>query len=134
MKKIRSICLMILGGISLFLGILGVFLPLLPTTPFILLTAFCWARSSERFHTWLLENKHFGPMVHNWETNRVIPIKMKWLSTIMMNGAIMTTVFTMPNDRWWLKLIMIAISIFTSIWIWSFPHEAEEGVEAEVAK
>lgn len=130
MKKVRSICLIVLGAIFLLLGVLGIFLPLLPTTPFILLSAFFWARSSEKFHTWLLENKRFGPMIHNWETNRVIPVKMKWLSTIMMNGAIMSTAFTMSNDRWWLKLIMVAVAISTTIWIWSFPHEAESENDA----
>lgn len=69
-------------------------------------------------------------MIYNWETNRVIPVKMKWLSTIMMNGAIMSTAFTMSNDRWWLKLIMVAIAISTTMWIWSFPHEAESENDA----
>ncbi len=114
---------MVAGGISLLLGILGAFLPILPTTPFILLTAFFWAKSSPRFHAWLLNHKHFGMMVRNWESNHVIPLKMKWLSTIMMNGTILMTVLTLPSDRWILKLVMLSISIGTSIWIWSFPHE-----------
>ncbi len=122
MSYLKRLLLIIAGGISLALGILGIFLPLLPTTPFVLLTAYCWARSSPRFHAQLLASKRFGPMLYNWETNRVIPIKMKWLSTVMMNGAIFMTVFTLPPEKWWLQITMSVISIGTSIWIWSFPH------------
>lgn len=126
MNTITRLFFMIVGAISLFLGILGIFLPLLPTTPFVLLTALCWAKSSPRFHAWLLAHKFFGPIVNNWEKGRVIPFKMKLLSTVMMNGAIFTTVFTLPADKWWLKIIMACISIGTTIWIWSFPHTMPE--------
>ena len=63
----------------LFLGtaILGVFLPLLPTTPFVLLAAACFARSSEKWHQWILKNETFGPMIRNWEQNRCISCKVK---------------------------------------------------------
>ncbi len=127
MLSLKRSFFLLSGAISLFLGILGIFLPLLPTTPFILLTAYCWAKSSPKFHAWLLAHKRFGPIVYNWETSRVIPLKMKWLSTIMMNGAIFFTVFfTLPEEKWLLKIIMACISIGTSIWIWSFPHQIPE--------
>lgn len=122
MTGITRILLMIAGGISLFLGILGVFLPLLPTTPFVLLTAICWARSSEKFHSWLVNHKLFGKMVTDWEAHRIIPLKAKWLSTIMMNGMILISAFFLVNSPWWAKLLMIATGVSVSIWIWSFPH------------
>lgn len=125
MKILNRIFFMVMGAIFLLLGIIGIFLPLLPTTPFVLLTAFCWARSSTRFHTWLLTHKWFGSIVSNWESHRVIPLKAKWLSTIMMNGAILASVLTMPDERWWVKIIMIMIGISVSLWIWSFPHTVD---------
>lgn len=65
--------LFLVGGfLSLGLGGLGVFLPLLPTTVFVLVAAYCFARSSERFHTALLRHKRFGPAIRNWQTHRCI--------------------------------------------------------------
>ena len=129
MTGITRILLMIAGGISLFLGILGVFLPLLPTTPFVLLTAICWARSSEKFHSWLVNHKLFGKMVTDWEAHRIIPLKAKWLSTIMMNGMILMSAFFLVNSPWWAKLLMIATGVSVSIWIWSFPHVIKESAK-----
>ncbi|MDO5059604.1 MAG: YbaN family protein, partial [Neisseria sp.] len=54
------------GAIAFSLGVIGIFLPVLPTTPFILLAAACWAKASPRFHQWLLNHRYFGPMVADW--------------------------------------------------------------------
>jgi uncharacterized membrane protein YbaN (DUF454 family) len=71
----------ILGFISLILGFIGIFLPVLPTTPFVLLGAFCFSKGSTRYHQMLLQNRFFGPLIVNWQTNRVIPLKAKGLAT-----------------------------------------------------
>lgn len=71
----------ILGGISLALGIAGVVLPILPTVPFILLAAFCFARSSERLHHWLLTHPRFGPMIQDWNDRGAIRPRIKLVST-----------------------------------------------------
>lgn len=129
MARLIRIFLMIFGAISLFLGILGIFLPLLPTTPFVLLTAICWAKGSDRFHSWLINHKYFGEMVADWEAHRIIPLKAKWLSTIMMNGMIFISAFFIVNSPWWAKLLMIIMGITVSIWIWSFPHGVNKNIE-----
>lgn len=62
------------GLLALGLGLLGMVLPLLPTTPFLLLAAFCFARSSERLHDWLMDHRHFGPVIDNWrQTGAIAP-------------------------------------------------------------
>lgn len=72
------------GIFFLLLGIIGIFLPLLPTTPFLILTAFCFNKGSEKFHTWLLNHRIFGPPIVDWQKNHVIRKKYKWMATVMM--------------------------------------------------
>mgnify|MGYP001555371691 FL=1 len=73
-----------LGFVFLGAGVVGIFLPLLPTTPFVLLSAACFARSSEKWHQWLLANQTFGPMVRNWEEKRCITCVVKAVATASM--------------------------------------------------
>lgn len=78
---------MILKGIGLlFLGlaILGVALPVLPTTPFVLVAAACFAKSSPRLHQKLLENKMFGPLIINWQTHKIISLRSKVIALTTM--------------------------------------------------
>ena len=73
-----------LGFVFLGIGALGVILPLLPATPFVLLAAACFARSSEKWHRWLLSSATFGPMVRNWEENRCITCRVKMIGILSM--------------------------------------------------
>lgn len=73
-----------LGFLFLALGLLGIPLPILPSTPFILLAAWFFARSSEKWHTWLLSSNLFGPMIRNWEDNRCISRRTKRVAVITM--------------------------------------------------
>lgn len=66
-----------LGFLFLGIAIVGVFLPLLPTTPFVLLAAGCFAQSSERMHRWIMANETFGPMVRDWEQKRCVSCRVK---------------------------------------------------------
>lgn len=75
---------LLLGLTSLAFGIAGVVLPLLPTTPFVLLAAYCFARSSPRLHDWLLANRTFGPLILNWEKHRAIAPRAKLLAVLSM--------------------------------------------------
>ncbi len=74
------------GWVSLILGIIGIFLPLLPTTPFVLLAAYCFSRSSERLHSWLINQPRLGPMIQNWEQHGSISQSAKITATVLIVG------------------------------------------------
>lgn len=73
-----------LGWVAVALALAGIPLPLLPTTPFLLLAAFCFARSSPRLHAWLLDHKTFGPVIRKWRDHGAIPRRAKVLAVSMM--------------------------------------------------
>jgi len=79
----------LMGFVFIGLGAAGVVLPLLPTTPFLLLAAGCFAKSSERWHEWLLNNPTFGPIIRNWQDRRCVSFKTKAmaLSSIFVFGG-----------------------------------------------
>jgi uncharacterized membrane protein YbaN (DUF454 family) len=74
----------LLGMIFVGAAVLGLFLPLLPTTPLVLLAAACFARSSENWHRWMLANGTFGPMIRNWERHRCISRRAKLAAVLSM--------------------------------------------------
>ncbi len=77
---------MVAGTISLGLGGLGVFLPILPTTPFLLLSAACYSMSSERMHHWMLSNRLFGSYIKNYQEGRGLPLRTKILTIPIMDS------------------------------------------------
>lgn len=80
------------GIISLALGVAGIALPLLPTVPFILLAAFCFARSSERLHHWLVTHRRFGPMIEDWNDRGAIHPRIKVISTVSVAAVFLLSV------------------------------------------
>jgi len=74
----------IVGLLLLLIAFIGVAVPLLPTTPFVLLAAFCFARSSPRLHRWLLDSALFGPVLQDWESKQCVTLNVKWLALTMM--------------------------------------------------
>lgn len=105
-----------IGITALLLGILGIFLPILPTTPFILLAAGCFARSSERFHVFLLGNRVTGPIIYEWCMHRSIPRRVKrwvYLMIILSFGSSILIVSAL-----WLKLMLIVLAIVLTTFIW----------------
>ena len=74
MSQVQRALWVIAGSICLLLGVIGIFLPLLPTTPFILLTAICWARGSTKFYDWLVSHRVFGKMVRDWESQSKVAL------------------------------------------------------------
>ncbi|CAI0732621.1 DUF454 family protein [Serratia grimesii] len=89
--------LIILGWLAVVLATLGVVLPLLPTTPFLLLAAWCFARSSPRFHSWLLYRSWFGSYLRHWQQHRALPPGAKW-------KAVLVIVLTFAVSLWLVKI------------------------------
>ena len=117
MRRSFYLCL---GFICLLLGLIGVILPLLPTTPFIILAAFCFSRSSKKFHQMLLNHRLFGSMIREWEAYGVIPLKVKCLSSSMMIIMISYPVL-FKELAWWIDAIMIATALIGLVYVWSKP-------------
>jgi hypothetical protein len=102
--------LLIIGGtLCLVLGIVGMVLPVLPTTPFLLLAAYCYARSSQRFYDWLITNRWFGEYIRNYREGRGIPLKQKVL-TITLLWVTIGYAAGFVVSQWWLRLILVGIA------------------------
>lgn len=108
------------GLIALFLGLLGIILPGLPTTPFVLLSAACLARSSPRLHHKLVSNRHLGPLVRDWEANRSLPLKIKWISTSIMSGMVALSAWQF-SGRPGLQALVLALGVVGCIVVWRIP-------------
>jgi len=108
-----KIILNIIGAFAVVLAILGIFLPLLPTTPFLLLASACFMRGSQRMHRWLLNNKWFGEYLSNIENKKGMPFKGKVYTLVLMWGSIAFSIYTVqkPYLRAMLFLIAIAVTV-----------------------
>lgn len=82
------VVLVIVGVLSLAIGVIGIFLPIMPTVPFLLLAALCFANASERLHNWLLSHPIFGPPIQDWNERGAIGRNAKWLATASFAGSI----------------------------------------------
>jgi uncharacterized membrane protein YbaN (DUF454 family) len=102
------------GTFFVALGVLGVFLPVLPTTPFLLLAAVCYARSSERFYSWLLNNRWCGEYIRNYREGRGIPLKQK-VFAIMLLWLTIGYAALFVVSLWWIKLILVAIAVGVTV-------------------
>ncbi|MFI8415280.1 DUF454 family protein [Serratia sp. NPDC078593] len=111
--------LIIVGWLAVALATLGVVLPLLPTTPFLLLAAWCFARSSPRFHHWLLYRSWFGSYLRHWQQHRALPPGAKW-------KAILVIVLTFSVSLWlvniaWVRVLLLVILTILLIFMLRLP-------------
>ncbi|PLX49832.1 MAG: hypothetical protein C0613_06285 [Desulfobulbaceae bacterium] len=103
----KRFILVILGLLCLVLAGLGFLLPGLPGTPFVLLAAACFAKSSPRLHDWLLANRFFGPIISNWRQSRSIPRRTKQLAIGMVVGAAAISLYSLNSLA--LRLVLLAV-------------------------
>jgi uncharacterized membrane protein YbaN (DUF454 family) len=126
-RKIARVLWFIAGTICVVLGAIGIVLPILPTTPFLLAAAACYYKSSERMHRWLLNNKWFGEYIRNYTEGKGLTMKTKitaltvlWItigfSTVFMLHRLLPAMLVLP-----MQLIMIAVAIAVSVHILRLP-------------
>ena len=106
--------LIVLGTLCVVLGMLGLFLPVLPTTPFLLLAAACYARSSKKFYHWLMTNRWCGDYIRNYREGRGIPLKQKTLTILLLWLTIASTA-SFAVSEWWLRGLLLAIAAGVTI-------------------
>jgi uncharacterized membrane protein YbaN (DUF454 family) len=112
--------LLVLGWLFVGLGLAGVVLPVLPTTPFILLAAACFARSSERFYDWLLASRVFGPLIRDWREHHAIPRRARWIgitAIVIFLGS--SLVFFVSGL--WLRLLLAAVGVALIVFLYRLP-------------
>ncbi|SFO06421.1 YbaN family protein [Nitrosospira briensis] len=107
------------GFAALILAVAGIVLPVLPTTPFLLLAAACFARSSKRFHDKLLANRIAGPIIREWTEHRSIPRKVKRWVYLLMALSFGSSILMMPS--FWHQLALGVLGITLVAFIWRIP-------------
>lgn len=117
--------LIIVGTISVVIGVIGIFLPLLPTTPFLLLAAACYARSSRVFYIWLLTNRWFGAYVRDYRAGRGVPMNVKastlallWTTIIVSAGFFVSSLH--------IRALLLSIALTVTLHILSIRTLVEE--------
>lgn len=111
--------LIIVGCLSLVLGIVGIFLPLLPTTPLLLLAAWCFVRSSQRLYDWLINHPRMGEYIRNFREHKAIPLRVKIISVSLVWLTIGYCVVAII-DVWWLRGVLLLIAVLVSWHILSY--------------
>lgn len=112
-----------LGWLFFALGAIGVLLPVMPTTPFMLLALWAFSQSSERFHNWLYNHRFFGPPLQKWKQYRVIPLPAKIVSVSFMSISLVYMTLFVPVPVW-LKLIVATLMVYGAWFILTKPSNA----------
>lgn len=105
--------LVFFGSVSLLLGVLGIFLPVLPTTPFLLLSAALYLRSSRRLYDWLMSHRHLGPYIRNFQEHKAIPLRVKIVSVSLVWATLIYCAVCVAWV-WWMRIVFIVIAVGVS--------------------
>jgi uncharacterized membrane protein YbaN (DUF454 family) len=111
---------MISGIAALCAGIVGLFLPLLPTVPFVLLAAYCFSRGNKRWERWMLSHPRLGPIIVQWRQHRVVPLNAKRVATVMMAVSSLGAWVLLPQAFGWIPAF---VCMLVAVWLWRFPHQ-----------
>lgn len=117
-----KLVLNIVGVLAVVLGLIGIVVPLLPTTPFLLLAAACFARGSQRMHGWLLNNRLFGKFISDYEQGRGIPARAKAIALLMMWSSLLLSMWRYESLT--VRLALLAVGAGVSIYLLRLPTRA----------
>ncbi|MGY0504829.1 YbaN family protein [Luteimonas sp. e5] len=120
MTSLARLAWWLLAHVALGLAVLGVFVPGLPTVPFILLAAFAAARGSRRLHVWLRRHRRFGPMIRDWQAHGAVSRRAKWLALAMMTSSALLMLAFMPDPR--MAAPGIVVMAVVAAWLWRRPE------------
>lgn len=109
-----------LGFCAVALGLIGLVLPLLPTTPFMILAAAAFAKSSPRLHDWLVGHPVFGPAIRNWQSHRAISRRGKRMAVAAMAAAFALSVVL--GVGWQVLAVQAGVLTIMGLWIWTRPN------------
>ena len=115
-NRFVRILLLIAGWFFISLAIAGAIIPLVPTTPFLLVAAACFFRSSPRFYKWLLNNKLFGKYIRDYKENKGVPVNVKLVALIFLWTSILVSAFILVPILW-LQILLAGIAIAVTIHI-----------------
>lgn len=131
---VRKAALIFAGTVCVGLGVLGMFLPLMPTTVFLLMAAYCYSKSSDRFHHWLLNNRFLGKYITSYKSGQGITIKQK-VTTIAILWASIGFSIWFVADKFWLVLLLAAIGIAVTIHLlWIKTYRPETAIEVSLSQ
>ena len=117
----KKIILIIIGWSCVGLAFVGTFVPGIPTTIFLIIALWAFAKSSKKFHSWLLNHKRFGPILQNWESHKVVPRKAKILMVILQISAVIIFHYSLQNI--YLTVLLIITLVFVARYVLSLPSE-----------
>lgn len=114
-KKVKKYVLIALGSIALAFGVVGMFIPILPTTPFLLITSYCYIRSSKSLHSWLLNHHVLGRYIKDYVEHRAVPRKVKVVALGTLWPSLGFTIFLVPLMP--VKILLAVIGSIVSFYI-----------------
>ena len=120
----KRIILISLGWLCVGLGFVGVFVPGIPTTIFLIIALWAFTKSSEKLRHWLLNHKRFGPILNNWQEHKVVPRRAKILMVVLMSLAVVLFYYSLQNLYLTIGLIIILVSV--AIYVISLPSKIPE--------
>ena len=120
----KKLILLIVGWLCVGLGFVGIFIPGIPTTIFLIIALWAFARSSKRFHAWLLNHQRFGPILRNWESHKVVPIRAKIVMVILQILVVIMVQYTF--NSLFITVTLLIVLILVASYVISLPSKIPE--------